>query len=78
MECPTCDANLEMLQIFMDKNDDLELKLIDQQEKIRTLTEKVETLGVRYRDMRWQRNALHNICLNERQTLRYRELSNTE
>lgn len=64
-----------MLQIFMDKNEDLECKLIDQQETIRKLTEQVENLGFKYRDMKWQRNSLHRICMNEEHTLRYRQLS---
>lgn len=63
---------MEMLQIFMDKNEQLECQSIVLQQKIQELEAKLQTLGAKYTDMHWQRNALHQICLDEHKTQLYR------
>ena len=76
MDCISCETNKELVQTFIDRNHQLTLQIIDKDEIIRDLRAEVQTLGAKYRDMLWQRNALHSITLDEQRTVRYRQLSN--
>ena len=76
MDCISCETNKELVQTFIDRNHQLTLQIIDKDEVIRELRSEVQTLGTKYRDMLWQRNALHNITMDEQRTIRYRQLTN--
>ena len=75
MDCNACAANHEMVQIFMEKNEQMHLQLMANAETIRLLEARLQILGAKYSDMKWQRDALHNVCMNDTLTQRYRQLS---
>ena len=76
MDCISCETNQELVQKFIDHNHQLTLQIIDKDETIRKLREELQTLGSKYSDMLWQRNALHDIAMNEQRTIRYRQITN--
>ena len=76
MSCISCETNKELVQIFIDRNHQLTLQIIDKDEIIRELRAEVHTIGAKYRDMLWQRNALHDIAMDEQRTVRYRQITN--
>ena len=76
MECTECVEQKQMVTSVMEKNHQLTCQIIDKDETIRALQAEVQMIGARYRDMLWQRNALHEIAMSEPRTLRYRQITN--
>ena len=76
MECASCEEQRQRVTAEMDKNHQLTLQAIDKDETIRALQAEVQMIGARFRDMLWQRNALHEIVMSETRTNRYRQITN--
>ena len=76
MNCPGCEEDNELVQIFMERNHELNLKLIEKEELIQKLRADIQTIGAKYRDTLWQRNLLHATLMNPQRTDRYREIAN--
>ena len=76
MDCASCTNQQQLVADVKEQNDQLTLQLIDKDETIRALRAEVQMIGDRYRDMLWQRNALHEITMSESRTIRYRQITN--
>lgn len=76
MECESCEEQKNAVRLITEQNQQLTLQVIDKDETIRALQAEVQMIGARYRDMRWQRNALHEIVMSEQRTIRYRQITN--
>ena len=76
MSCESCLENQQLVEATMEKNHQLTLQVIDKDETIRALQAEVQMIGARFRDMNWQRNALHDIVMSETSTIRYRQITN--
>lgn len=77
MDCTSCQDQQRLVDSVKAQNDQLTLQVIDKDETIRALRAEVQMIGARYRDMLWQRNALHDIAMSEEQTIRYRQITNS-
>ena len=78
MDCASCDDHRQLVKSVTDKNYQLTLQAIEKDETIRMLQAEVQMIGARYRDMLWQRNALHEIAMSESRTIRYRQITNEQ
>ena len=69
------DIDFDLVQSYIDRNYQLTLQVIDRDETIKKLQEQLQMLGAKFTDMKWQRDALHMIVLNENRTIRFRQIS---
>ena len=76
MECASCQDQQRLVDSVKEKNDQLTLQVLDKDEVIRALQAEVQMIGAKFRDMLWQRNALHDIAMSEPRTIRYRQITN--
>ena len=78
MDCAKCEEQKVLMATTLEQNHQLTLQVIDKDETIRALQAEVQMIGARYRDMFWQRNALHDIAMSEQRTIRYRQITNNQ
>ena len=76
MDCESCQTQKQLVASVMEQNNQLTLQVIDKDETIRALQAEVQMIGAKFRDMLWQRNALHDIAMSEPRTIRYRQITN--
>ena len=76
MDCPSCNEQQSLLATAKEENFQLTMQVMAKDEMIRTLQAEVQMIGAKYRDMLWQRNALHEITMSEQSTIRYRQITN--